>query len=105
VICKSVCYNLQVNARILFVDPSTRAVGLTLNRHLLHLEVPPIVSCLVLLNNQFDEILVVALLCLKRRRIVKCNFVQSSFLVADFSSHAESKSWRYLRSIKGVEDR
>lgn len=42
------CYNLQVNARILFVDPSTRAVGLTLNKHLLHLEVPPTVSCLVL---------------------------------------------------------
>ncbi|CAN6203351.1 unnamed protein product [Urochloa humidicola] len=34
--------NKKVNARILFVDPSTRAVGLTLNKHLLHLEVPPI---------------------------------------------------------------
>ncbi|KAF8768533.1 hypothetical protein HU200_007543 [Digitaria exilis] len=33
--------NKKVNARILFVDPSTRAVGLTLNKHLLHLEVPP----------------------------------------------------------------
>lgn len=34
--------NKKVNARILFIDPSTRAVGLTLNKHLLHLEVPPI---------------------------------------------------------------
>ncbi|WVZ62324.1 hypothetical protein U9M48_012085 [Paspalum notatum var. saurae] len=34
--------NKKVNARILFVDPSTRAVGLTLNKHLLHLKVPPI---------------------------------------------------------------
>ncbi|KAM0907252.1 hypothetical protein ACQ4PT_016250 [Festuca glaucescens] len=32
----------MVNARILFVDPSTRAVGLTLNQHLLRLNVPPI---------------------------------------------------------------
>ncbi|VAH01605.1 unnamed protein product [Triticum turgidum subsp. durum] len=34
--------NKKVNARILFVDPSTRAVGLTLNQHLLRLNVPPI---------------------------------------------------------------
>ncbi|CAM0905650.1 unnamed protein product [Alopecurus aequalis] len=34
--------NKKVNARILFVDPSTRAVGLTLNQHLLRLKVPPI---------------------------------------------------------------
>ncbi|KAL6599504.1 hypothetical protein ACP70R_045641 [Stipagrostis hirtigluma subsp. patula] len=32
--------NKKVNARILFVDPSTRAVGLTLNKHLLQLKVP-----------------------------------------------------------------
>ncbi|KAL6845670.1 hypothetical protein ACP4OV_024493 [Aristida adscensionis] len=32
----------KVNARILFVDPSTRAVGLTMNKHLLHLKVPPV---------------------------------------------------------------
>lgn len=54
-------YNLQVNARILFVDPSTRAVGLTLNKHLLHLEVPPIVSCLFCHDNQFDVFLYVYL--------------------------------------------
>ncbi|XP_015695265.2 rRNA biogenesis protein RRP5 [Oryza brachyantha] len=34
--------NKKVNARILFVDPSTRAVGLTLNQHLIRLKVPPI---------------------------------------------------------------
>ncbi|KAF9664808.1 hypothetical protein SADUNF_Sadunf16G0056600 [Salix dunnii] len=34
---------LQVNARILFIDPSTRAVGLTLNQHLVHNNSPP--SC------------------------------------------------------------
>lgn len=34
--------NKKVNARILFVDPSTRAVGLTLNQHLLRFEVPPV---------------------------------------------------------------
>ncbi|XP_062219315.1 rRNA biogenesis protein RRP5 isoform X2 [Phragmites australis] len=34
--------NKKVNARILFVDPLTRAVGLTLNEHLLRLKVPPI---------------------------------------------------------------
>lgn len=31
----------QVNARILFIDPSTRAVGLTLNPHLVHNKAPP----------------------------------------------------------------
>lgn len=94
--CKSVHYNLQVNARILFVDPSTRAVGLTLNKHLLHLEVPPIVSCLVLHNNQFDAFFGVVLYAFKEK-IVKGNFVQISFLVVDFPFYAESKSWRYLR--------
>nr|BAC79783.2 putative pre-rRNA processing protein RRP5 [Oryza sativa Japonica Group]BAD31015.1 putative pre-rRNA processing protein RRP5 [Oryza sativa Japonica Group] len=34
--------NKKVNARILFVDPSTRAVGLTLNQQLLRLKVPSI---------------------------------------------------------------
>jgi hypothetical protein len=58
-------YNLQVNARILFVDPSTRAVGLTLNKHLLHLEVPPIVSCLFWHDNQFDVFLYVPLYACK----------------------------------------
>lgn len=35
--------NKKVNARILFIDPSTRAVGLTLNQHLVHNSSPP--SC------------------------------------------------------------
>ncbi|XP_021893902.1 rRNA biogenesis protein RRP5 isoform X2 [Carica papaya] len=34
--------NKKVNARILFVDPSTRAVGLTLNPHLVHNKAPPL---------------------------------------------------------------
>lgn len=33
--------NKKVNARILFVDPSSRAVGLTLNPHLVHNIAPP----------------------------------------------------------------
>ncbi|PON46626.1 Polyribonucleotide nucleotidyltransferase [Parasponia andersonii] len=33
--------NKKVNARILFIDPSTRAVGLTLNPHLVHNKSPP----------------------------------------------------------------
>ncbi|OMO51868.1 hypothetical protein CCACVL1_29542 [Corchorus capsularis] len=33
--------NRKVNARILFIDPSTRAVGLTLNPHLVHNKAPP----------------------------------------------------------------
>ncbi|XP_044501490.1 rRNA biogenesis protein RRP5 [Mangifera indica] len=33
--------NKKVNARILFVDPSSRAIGLTLNPHLLHNKAPP----------------------------------------------------------------
>lgn len=33
--------NKKVNARILFVDPSTRAVGLTLNPHLVRNKAPP----------------------------------------------------------------
>ncbi|CAN0879206.1 rRNA biogenesis protein RRP5 [Linum grandiflorum] len=33
--------NKKVNARILFIDPSTRAVGLTLNRHLVQNISPP----------------------------------------------------------------
>lgn len=33
--------NKKVNARILFIDPSTRAVGLTLNSHLVHNKTPP----------------------------------------------------------------
>ncbi|KAJ6870677.1 rRNA biogenesis protein RRP5 [Populus alba x Populus x berolinensis] len=33
--------NKKVNARILFIDPSTRAVGLTLNQHLVHNNSPP----------------------------------------------------------------
>ncbi|XP_022743667.1 rRNA biogenesis protein RRP5 isoform X2 [Durio zibethinus] len=32
--------NKKVNARILFIDPSTRAVGLTLNPHLVHNKAP-----------------------------------------------------------------
>ncbi|KAL9228093.1 hypothetical protein vseg_003707 [Gypsophila vaccaria] len=34
--------NMKVNARILFVDPSTRAVGLTLNPHLILNKAPPV---------------------------------------------------------------
>ncbi|KAJ6839615.1 rRNA biogenesis protein RRP5 [Iris pallida] len=33
--------NSKVNARILFIDPSTRAIGLTLNSHLVHNKPPP----------------------------------------------------------------
>ncbi|WRX22777.1 S1 domain - like 5 [Theobroma cacao] len=33
--------NKKINARILFIDPSTRAVGLTLNPHLVHNKAPP----------------------------------------------------------------
>ncbi|KAK9086007.1 hypothetical protein Sjap_026418 [Stephania japonica] len=33
--------NKKVNARILFIDPSTRAVGLTLNPHLVRNQAPP----------------------------------------------------------------
>ncbi|KAL5741947.1 hypothetical protein ACOSP7_028679 [Xanthoceras sorbifolium] len=33
--------NKKVNARILFIDPSSRAVGLTLNPHLVHNRAPP----------------------------------------------------------------
>lgn len=33
--------NKKVSARILFIDPSTRAVGLTLNQHLVHNNSPP----------------------------------------------------------------
>lgn len=36
--------HFQVNARILFIDPSTRAVGLTMNPHLVHNNAPPAVS-------------------------------------------------------------
>ncbi|PKA45582.1 30S ribosomal protein S1, chloroplastic [Apostasia shenzhenica] len=32
----------KVNARILFIDPSTRAIGMTLNPHLLHYKSPPV---------------------------------------------------------------
>ncbi|XVE75785.1 hypothetical protein DITRI_Ditri12bG0120500 [Diplodiscus trichospermus] len=34
--------NKKVNTRILFIDPSTRAVGLTLNPHLVHNKAPPL---------------------------------------------------------------
>ncbi|GAB2278780.1 hypothetical protein Dimus_013454 [Dionaea muscipula] len=36
--------NFLVNARILFIDPSTRAIGLTLNPHLLLNKEPPEIS-------------------------------------------------------------
>ncbi|KAF3622977.1 putative Alpha/beta-Hydrolases superfamily protein [Capsicum annuum] len=38
-----------VNARILFIDPSTRAVGLTLNPHLVHNKAPPAEKSLLIL--------------------------------------------------------
>lgn len=42
----------KVNARILFIDPSTRAVGLTLNPHLVHNRAPP---TLVQTGDIFDQ--------------------------------------------------
>lgn len=33
--------NKKVNARILFIDPSSRAIGLTLNPHIVHNKAPP----------------------------------------------------------------
>ncbi|PWA39554.1 RNA binding protein [Artemisia annua] len=44
--------NKKVNARILFIDPSTRAVGLTLNPHLVHNNAPP---ALVKVGDIFDD--------------------------------------------------
>ncbi|KAL8246480.1 hypothetical protein R6Q59_007696 [Mikania micrantha] len=44
--------NKKVNARILFIDPSTRAVGLTLNPHLVHNNAPPL---LVKVGDIFDD--------------------------------------------------
>ncbi|KAJ0705044.1 putative suppressor of forked, tetratricopeptide-like helical domain superfamily [Helianthus annuus] len=44
--------NKKVNARILFVDPSTRAVGLTLNPHLVQNNAPP---SLVKVGDIFDD--------------------------------------------------
>ncbi|CAA3014339.1 rRNA biogenesis RRP5 [Olea europaea subsp. europaea] len=44
--------NKKVNARILFIDPSTRAVGLTLNPHLVGNKAP---SSLVKLGDIFDQ--------------------------------------------------
>ncbi|KAI7736982.1 hypothetical protein M8C21_005395 [Ambrosia artemisiifolia] len=46
------CSSTLVNARILFVDPSTRAVGLTLNPHLVHNNAPP---SLVKIGDIFDD--------------------------------------------------
>ncbi|XP_024994090.1 rRNA biogenesis protein RRP5 isoform X6 [Cynara cardunculus var. scolymus] len=44
--------NKKVNARILFIDPSTRAVGLTMNPHLVHNNAPP---SLVKIGDIFDD--------------------------------------------------
>ncbi|KAI3518805.1 hypothetical protein L1887_07619 [Cichorium endivia] len=44
--------NKKVNARILFIDPSSRAVGLTLNPHLIHNNAPP---SLVKIGDIFDD--------------------------------------------------
>ncbi|KAK3020344.1 hypothetical protein RJ639_045328 [Escallonia herrerae] len=44
--------NKKVNARILFIDPSTRAVGLTLNPHLVQNKAPPL---LVKTGDIFDH--------------------------------------------------
>ncbi|KAI3794742.1 hypothetical protein L1987_37379 [Smallanthus sonchifolius] len=44
--------NKKINARILFIDPSTRAVGLTLNPHLVHNNAPP---SLVKVGDIFDD--------------------------------------------------
>ncbi|XP_042480100.1 rRNA biogenesis protein RRP5 isoform X1 [Macadamia integrifolia] len=43
--------NKKVNARILFIDPSTRAVGLTMNPHLLYNKAPP---CHVKIGDIYD---------------------------------------------------
>ncbi|KAL6563943.1 hypothetical protein OROHE_005183 [Orobanche hederae] len=44
--------NMKFNARILFIDPSTRAVGLTLNPHLVNNKAP---SSLVKIGDIFDQ--------------------------------------------------
>ncbi|KAI3446386.1 hypothetical protein Pfo_003051 [Paulownia fortunei] len=44
--------NMKLNARILFIDPSTRAVGLTLNPHLVSNKSPP---SLVKIGDIFDQ--------------------------------------------------
>ncbi|KZV37907.1 hypothetical protein F511_12189 [Dorcoceras hygrometricum] len=44
--------NMRVNARILFIDPSTRAVGLTLNPYLVSNKAPP---SLVKVGDIFDQ--------------------------------------------------
>ncbi|KAL3341525.1 hypothetical protein AABB24_025863 [Solanum stoloniferum] len=44
--------NKKANARILFIDPSTRAVGLTLNPHLVHNKAPP---ALIKVGHIFDQ--------------------------------------------------
>ncbi|KAL8459787.1 hypothetical protein ACS0TY_031636 [Phlomoides rotata] len=44
--------NMKFNARILFIDPSTRAVGLTLNPHLVSNKAP---SSLVKIGDIFDQ--------------------------------------------------
>ncbi|KAL6540426.1 hypothetical protein OROMI_024309 [Orobanche minor] len=44
--------NMKFNARILFIDPSTRAVGLTLNPHLVNNKAP---SSLVKVGDIFDQ--------------------------------------------------
>ncbi|MCD7455830.1 rRNA biogenesis protein rrp5 [Datura stramonium] len=44
--------NKKVNARILFIDPSTRAVGLTLNPHLVQNKAPP---ALIKVGDIFDQ--------------------------------------------------
>lgn len=44
--------NKKVNARILFIDPSSRAVGLTLNPHLINNNAPP---SLVKIGDIFDD--------------------------------------------------
>ncbi|KAJ9541321.1 hypothetical protein OSB04_027827, partial [Centaurea solstitialis] len=44
--------NKKVNARILFIDPTTRAVGLTMNPHLVNNNAPP---ALVKIGDIFDD--------------------------------------------------
>ncbi|KAI0529621.1 hypothetical protein KFK09_002175 [Dendrobium nobile] len=56
----------KVNARVLFIDPSTRAVGLTLNPHLVHYKPPPMhvktgeiyeKSCILRIDENFGLLL------------------------------------------------
>ena len=44
----------QLKARILYVDPTTKAIGLTLNPHLIQNKVPPMVWVLIEIHCHFS---------------------------------------------------